>query len=187
MAPQPQETPACLSLSISSPATPGSRCAVSTGTCSLACELIPRIQPWLTGRARGESSPEGSHSSVPATDFRPERGLRPRSPFMPLLPLSQFSQKPGDGPPTFSSLLPGGRQLHSCELTGGCPPRTQENSRPQGEAGAGLQAQKEAPAVLMPGGITPCLPPTAPHSPSPDCNIQACESLRPLVFLPSGA
>ena len=123
MAPQPQETPACLSLSISSPATPGSRCAVSTGTRSLACELIPRIQPWLTGRARGESSPEGSHSSVPATDFRPERGLRPRSPFMPLLPLSQFSQKPGDGPPTFSSLLPGGRQLHSCELTGGCPPR----------------------------------------------------------------
>lgn len=48
----PQETPACLSLSISSPAAPGSRCAVSTGTCSLARELIPRIQPLLTGRAR---------------------------------------------------------------------------------------------------------------------------------------
>lgn len=124
LAPQPQETPACLSPSISSPAAPGSRCAVSTGTCSLAHELIPRIQPLLTGRARGESSPEGSHSSVPATDFRLERGPRPRLPFMALLPNSQFSQKPGDGHPTFSSAFPAGRQLHFCEPARGCPPQT---------------------------------------------------------------
>lgn len=94
----PQETPACLSLSISSPAAPGSRCAVSTGTCSLACELIPRIQPLLTGRARGESSPKGSHSSVPATDFRPERGLRLRSPFMLYSPIPSSARSLGMGP-----------------------------------------------------------------------------------------
>lgn len=88
LAPRPQETPACLSPSISSPAAPGSRCAVSTRTCSLAHELIPRIQPLLTSRARGERSPEGSHSSVPATDFRLERGPRPRPPFMAAPPFS---------------------------------------------------------------------------------------------------
>ena len=49
-----------------------------------------------------------------------------------------------------------------------------EQSHPaQDVAGAGLQAQKEAPAVQMPGGITPHLPSTAPYSPIPDCNIQA--------------
>ena len=55
---------------------------------------------------------------------------------MPLLPHSQFSQKPGDGPPTFSSTLPGGRQLHSCELTRAALPghrRTQDPSVRQGQ------------------------------------------------------
>lgn len=119
----PQETPACLSLSISSPAAPGSRCAVSTGTCSLARELIPRIQPLLTGRARGESSPKGSHSSVPATDFRPEGGHA-------LLPHSQFSQKPS----VLLSLM-GGSYTPVSRLGAALPGhrRTQDPSVSQGQ------------------------------------------------------
>lgn len=119
----------------------------------------------LAGWAREESSPQGPHSSVPATDSRLEKGPRPRnylswkSPSGLLLPFPQLSHNPGDGPPPLFLFRLGWKAASLCyEPARHSPPWTWDYSRPWGRRRQG-SGPRWKPTLSQPwGGSTPSLP-----------------------------
>lgn len=132
----------------------------------------------MAGWAREESSPRGPHSSVPATDSRLEKGLRPRnylswkSPSGLLLPLPQLSHNPGDGPPPLV-LFPLWWKAASLsyEPARHSPPWTWDCSRPWGR-----RRQGSGPHYPNPGVVAP------PHSQLPSSGLMGGLALCPRLF-----
>lgn len=125
----------------------------------------------LAGRARGENSPRGPHSSVPATDSGLERVPRPRSylsqksPSGPLPPHSPAQPQAWRRPPTLSSVPPGGRQLYIPVSLPGAPLPGHGSAQDPGMGGGRVPNQEGSSSCPSSGGAALSPPPIAKFRP----------------------